>query len=216
MKKILIIVFIILVVLILLTGAREIYLWNDGNLNTKEQMTREEILALLEKGKNNENYYYCSEVKSEENLLKTEHYIKNGIMATYVNNELTEWTDKNNSETIKIWKNADEIFASIFKDTNENLSQAGYDYSVIAKEEYKYLGKKEQDDRTEILIQITNKNFTEKFVIDEETGLIIKQINLSKKFFVTESKTVIDRNVKLNVVTEENIAKPDISNYKVK
>lgn len=188
MKKILIIVFIILVVLILLTGAREIYLWNDGNLNTKEQMTREEILALLEKGKNNENYYYCSEVKSEENLLKTEHYIKNGIMATYVNNELTEWTDKNNSETIKIWKNADEIFASIFKDTNENLSQAGYDYSVIAKEEYKYLGKKEQDDRTEILIQITNKNFTEKFVIDEETGLIIKQINLSKNSLLLKVK----------------------------
>ena len=50
-------------------------------------------------------------------------------------------------------------------------------------------------------------------VIDKETGIIINRIDLSKAFIFTTSKNESKRELELDVVTDEDVARPDLSKY---
>ena len=93
--------------------------------------------------------------------------------------------------------------------------QAGMDYSIVNKLEYKYLGEKEVDGRQVIYIQLEDESAYTKFVIDKETGIIVNRIDLSKVFIFTAHKNETKRELKLDVVTDENVARPDLSRYEV-
>ena len=97
----------------------------------------------------------------------------------------------------------------------QEYQQAGMDYSIVNKLEYKYLGEKEVDGRQVIYIQLEDESAYTKFVIDKETGIIVNRIDLSKVFIFTAHKNETKRELKLDVVTDENVARPDLSRYEV-
>ena len=212
-KVVLIVVLCIVVLLIAIWGIREYALWNDGNLQKDNSMSREEVLELLKKGEEYPNYHVSFVGSNNE---KYDIYVKDNVFVEYCNNEFRLREDYNTNEYIMIFKTADKEVAGV----NNNLEKLEYqqgsmDYSIVNKLDYKYLGEKELDGRQVIYIQLKNGSAYTKFVIDKETGIIINRIDLSKAFIFTTNKNESKRELKLDVVTDEDVARPDLSKYEV-
>lgn len=138
------------------------------------------------------------------------------MLVEYYNNEFLLREDYNNNEYIMISKATDKEVAGISHSLRkQEYQQAGMDYSIVNKLEYKYLGEKEVDGRQVIYIQLEDESAYTKFVIDKETGIIVNRIDLSKVFIFTAHKNETKRELKLDVVTDENVARPDLSRYEV-
>ena len=228
MKKVLKVLGIILAILIVLVAIYYVVIHFDGFLNKDNPMTREEVVELLEKGKEYPNYYYSSEDRWIFGYItgnKTESYKKGNIEKIVVSGELYRWTDYNNNENIIIIGEHDgKKYASVsnldnFEENDE--SQSGFDYSLIADEEtfntdFKYLGEKQVDGRDTIIVKVWNKDWVSvdstKFYIDKETGLIMRRIDYSALGFI---KIDCDRNVKMDIVTDEDVARPDLEGYEI-
>ena len=212
-KVVLIVVLCIVVLLIAIWGIREYVLWNDGKLQKDNPMSREEVLELLKKGEEYPNYHISFIGSNNE---KYDIYVKDNVFVEYCNNEFRLREDYNTNEYIMIFKTADKEVAGV----NNNLEKLEYqqgsmDYSIVNKLDYKYLGEKELDGRQVIYIQLKNGSAYTKFVIDKETGIIINRIDLSKAFIFTTNKNESKRELKLDVVTDEDVARPDLSKYEV-
>ena len=212
-KVVLIVVLCIVVLLIAIWGIREYALWNDGNLQKDNSMSREEVLELLKKGEEYPNYHISFIGSNNE---KYDIYVKDNVFVEYCNDEFRLREDYNTNEYIMIFKTADKEVAGV----NNNLEKLEYqqgsmDYSIVNKLDYKYLGEKELDGRQVIYIQLKNGSAYTKFAIDKETGIIINRIDLSKAFIFTTNKNESKRELKLDVVTDEDVARPDLSKYEV-
>ena len=212
-KVVLIVVLCIVVLLIAIWGIREYVLWNDGKLQKDNPMSRDEVLELLKKGEEYPNYHVSFVGSNNE---KYDIYVKDNVFVEYCNNEFRLREDYNTNEYIMIFKTADKEVAGV----NNNLEKLEYqqgsmDYSIVNKLDYKYLGEKELDGRQVIYIQLKNGSAYTKFVIDKETGIIINRIDLSKAFIFTTNKNESKRELKLDVVTDEDVARPDLSKYEV-
>ena len=78
-KKILIIILIVLVLAVIIIATREFILWKDiMGLDKANAMSREEAVALLDKGSTQSNYYY-STTSSNKGEVSTKNYIKDNI-----------------------------------------------------------------------------------------------------------------------------------------
>ena len=212
-KVILIVVLCIVVLLIAIWGIREYALWNDGNLQKDNSMSREEVLELLKKGEEYPNYHVSFVGSNNE---KYDIYVKDNVFVEYCNNEFRLREDYNTNEYIMIFKTADKEVAGV----NNNLEKLEYqqgstNYSIINKLDYKYLGEKELDGRQVIYIQLKYGSAYTYFVIDKETGIIINRIDLSKAFIFTTNINESKRELELDVVTDEDVARPDLSKYEV-
>lgn len=212
-KVALIIVIFIVLILIAIGGIREYVLWNDGDLQKDNSMSREEALELLKKGEEYPNYY-ISFVDSDN--VKYDIYVKDNVFVEYCNNEFRLREDYNTNEYIMIFKTADKEVAGINNSLEkQEYRQASMDYSIVNKLDYKYLGEKEVDGRQVIYIQLEDDSAYTKFVIDKETGIIVDRIDLSKSFIFTTHKNESKRELKLDIVTDEDVARPDLSKYEV-
>lgn len=229
MKKALKVLGIILAILIVLVAIYYVVIHFDGFLNKDNPMTREEVVELLEKGKEYPNYYYASQsswIFGNLNETNTETYIKDNIVKVVVDGELQSWTDYNNEEYIGMpIEHEGKKYISV-SDNLDNFevndeSQRGFDYSLIADEEtfntdFKYLGEKQVDGRDTIIVKVWNKDWVSvdstKFYIDKETGLIMRRIDYSALGFI---KIDCDRNVKMDIVTDEDVARPDLEGYEI-
>ena len=212
-KVVLIVVLCIVVLLIAIWGIREYVLWNDGKLQKDNPMSREEVLELLKKGEEYPNYHVSFVGSNNE---KYDIYVKDNVFVEYCNNEFRLREDYNTNEYIMIFKTADKEVAGV----NNNLEKLEYqqgsmDYSIVNKLDYKYLGEKELDGRQVIYIQLKSGSAYTKFVIDKETGIIVNRIDLSKAFIFRTNKNESKRELKLDVVTDEDVARPDLSKYEV-
>ena len=185
-------------------------------------MNKQEVIALLEKGSKYSNYYYAPSIKNsyikKYNSYKTEYYIKNNIVAHYENDKLVEISNYSTKEIIDY---CDDIEGLLLERnyTNEEIgkyNQHGYDYSIIANEdvyhyEYEYLGEKEIDERTVILVELSDKSGLLsgkiRFAIDKETGLILERTDFTKFLFITLFKIEYDRNIKYDIVADADITK---------
>jgi len=220
MKKVLIVLLVIIILVLGVLIARELIINYDGKVDKSNPMSREEVIKLLEKGKEYNNYYYCSNIDAEE--MKTEHYIKDNIVATYLDGELKSWEDLNNKEIINIWNMGKEkLVATVGSGINLNPdSQAGFDYSLVTNEEYydfEYVGEIEREERRAVVVKMKFKgaNGYAKFYIDKETGLIVGRTDITKALFISIYMYEADRNVKLDIVTDEDIKKPDSTKYEI-
>ena len=227
MKKVLKVLGIIITILIVTLIIYYAVIHFDGFLNKDNPMTRSEVIELLEKGKEYPNYYYASEsswIFGSLNETKTETYMKDNIVKIVVDGETLEWTDYNTEEHIGLFELNGKETASVSNldnfETNED-SQRGFDYSLITREdiyntEFKYLGKKQVNGRDTILVKVWNKDGFEmdstKFYIDEETGLIMRRVDYTALGFI---KIDCDRNVKMDIVTDEDIQRPDLEGYEI-
>jgi len=214
----------VLILIIIFLIIYEVSIWYDGNLDSSNPMSREEVVRLLEKGKEYGNYYYYPETKgffSDNN--KTEYYIKDNIEVIYLNSEIISWVDYNIRERIMILNGKTAVVAT---NINENLTNAvnqhGFDYSlIVGKEpynyEYKYLGEKTQNGRKLIVVSVWNEEYKmlpTKFVIDKETGLIFERSDYVNIAFIP-IKITFDRNIKLDAITDEDVKRPDLNNYEL-
>lgn len=212
-KVVLIVVLCIVVLLIAIWGIREYVLWNDGKLQKDNPMSKEEVLELLKKGEEYPNYYISF---VDSNNAKYDIYVKDNVLVEYYNNEFLRREDYNTNEYIMIFKTADKEMAGVNKELKkEKYRQNVMDYSIVNKLDYKYLGEKELDGRQVIYIQLKSGSAYTKFVIDKETGIIVNRIDLSKAFIFTTNKNESKRELKLDVVTDEDVARPDLSKYEV-
>ena len=230
-KKVLKMILIILACLLAAILIYEVGIYSDGHLDKSNPMTKEEVIALLEKGKEYPNYYYCSVQKIlwDVDQNRTEYFIKDGVVKVVNNGETTGWRNSNTDEDISIIGNLNgENYASISKmsengyEKSYEYSQQGFDYSLIADEEhfdyeFEYLGRQEIEGRSYVLVKVWNKEgsefFSTKFLIDEETGLITKRIDYVPLGIIFKMET--DRNVIIDSVTDEDVAKPDLTGYKI-
>lgn len=228
MKKVLKIIGIIIAILIVALVIYYIVIHFDGFLNKDNPMTRSEIIELLEKGKEYPNYYYASESSWIFGILnegKTETYIKDNIQKVVVDGKIHRWTNYNTKENIILTEQYEgKKYAGIshlenFQENEE--SQSGFDYSLIVQEEifntdFKYLGEKQVDSRDIILVKVWNRDGFEvdstKFYIDKETGLIMRRVDYTALGFI---KIDCDRNVKMDIVTDEDIQRPDLEGYEI-
>lgn len=202
----------------------EVSIWYDGNLDSSNPMSREEVVRLLEKGKEYPNYYYSPQyvgIFSDKN--KTEYYIKDNIEVVYFNSKVSTWFDYNVGEGVHILNgNIAAVATNISINRSNEVNQRGFDYSLIANKEpfnyeYKYLGEKLKNGRTLIVVSVWNeedKGIPIQFVIDKETGLIFERSDYLKLGPLT-IKSTCDRNVKLDIVTDEDIKRPDLSGYEI-
>jgi len=223
-KNILKVLLILLLLLILLWVIYEVSIYSDGKLDNSNPMSREEVIKLLEKGKTYSNYYYCSEnigLFNDKN--KNEYYIKDKIVASYFNSRITNWTDYNTGDVISLFGENKAMLSSNVNVEQINIpNQYGFDYSLIADREhynfdYKYLGQKEKYGKTLIMVSVWDeeeKGQPVKFSIDKQTGLIFERIDYMKLGFLT-IKLTCNRNVKLDIVTDEDVAKPDLTKYEI-
>lgn len=230
LKVVLIILSLLILALIIYMGA----LHFDGFLDKSNPMTKEEVISLLEKGKEYPNYYYSPREKIGNSTDKdiTEIYIKDNVKKVVFNKETLSWSNYNTDEEIHLTEyheKTNKKYAFITK-MSENgalevtqYSQMGFDYSLIADTEhfdynFKYLGEKQIKNRTCILVKVWNKEAPEimntKFIIDKETGLITERIDYTF-YGILPMKIICDRNLKLDVVTEEEMARPDLTGYEV-
>lgn len=228
MKKILKIVGIIILALILIILIYFSTIHFNGFLKKDNVMTREEVVALLKKGEEYPNYYYSPEdyiFFRNLNEMKTEYYIKDGIIKCVNNGSILRWENYNTDEVISIMgKNAGvSSLKSYYNYGDETVlyNQKGFDYSIIAEEKtfntnFEYLGEKQYNGRMTILVQVWNKDNIKVnptiFYIDKDTGLIMKRIDYSAMGLI---KLDCNRNVKLDVVTDKDVERPNLDNYEV-
>lgn len=228
MKKILKIVGIIILALILIVLIYFSTIHFNGFLKKDNVMTREEVVALLKKGEEYPNYYYSSEnyiFFRNLNEMKTEYYIKDGVIKCVNNGNILRWENYNTDEVISIMgKNAGvSSLKSYYNYDDETVlyNQKGFDYSIIADEKtfntnFEYLGEKQYNERTTILVQVWNKDSVKAnstiFYIDKDSGLVMRRIDYSAMGL---KKLDCNRNVKLDVVTDKDIEKPNLDNYEV-
>ena len=233
MKKILKIVGIIILALILIILIYFSTIHFNGFLKKDNVMTREEVVALLKKGEEYPNYYYSPEdyiFFRKLNEAKTEYYIKNGVIKCVDNGKILRWENYNTDEVISIMgKNNEKMYAGIsslksyYNYENEAVlySQRGFDYSIIADEKtfntnFEYLGEKQHNGRMTILVQVWNKDNVNVnstiFYIDKDSGLVMRRIDYSEMGL---KKVDCNRNVKLDVVTDKDVEKPNLDNYEV-
>ena len=215
---------IVLILLILLWVIYEVSIYSDGKLDNSNPMSREEVIKLLEKGKTYPNYYYYPEsigIFSDKN--KTEYYIKDNIVVCYFNSKISSWIDYNTGDRITFYgENKAMVSSNVVGEQINILNQYGFDYSLIAdrenfKYDYKYLGEKEKDGKTLIMVCVWNeeeKGQPVKFSIDKETGLIFERIDYMKLGFLTV-KLTCNRNIKLDSVTNKDVTKPDLTKYEI-
>lgn len=205
-KKVNILLKIILAILsliLIIVIAYEIVIQFDGFLNTDNQMSREEVIQLLEKGKQYPNYYYSPKNTGILGMFekgKTEYYIKDGIVNCLYNGKTLFWYD-------------------LREEDNQN-NQARFDYSLISDKEhfdfdFKYLGEKEIKGRKYILVKVWDKNTSDiicsKFLIDKETGLITQRSDYGF-LGILLIRITYDRNIQLDIVTDKDVEKPEYLN----
>lgn len=234
-KSVIKIMLIIIIILLLIMVMYVFAIYFDGFLDKSKPMTKEEVISLLEKGKEYPNYYYSPRDKgfmiiTQENM--TEYYIKDNIVKCVYNGETLRWENANTDEVITVMgyhEKQNKNFASIskvseyYKQGTNSYSQQGFDYSLIVDNEhfnynFKYLGEKEIEGRNYILVKVWDKETFEmlstKFLIDKETGLIAERTDyMFDGIFL--KKITCDRNLKIDSVTEEDVKRPDLTGYEI-
>lgn len=230
-KKIFKIIGIIILSLLLIALIYYTIIHFNGFLKKDNVMTREEVVALLKKGEEYSNYYYSPEdyiFFKKVNEMKTEYYIKDGIIKCINNGKVLRWENYNTDEVISIMgKNDGKMYAGVsslknyYGDEKARYSQRSFDYSIIADEkifntDFEYLGEKQYNGRSTILVQVWNKDNIKVnstiFYIDKDTGLIMRRIDYSAMGLI---KLDCNRNVKLDVVTDKDVERPNLDGYEI-
>lgn len=223
LKKLVIVLLIVLIITVSILLIRELILKTEKNLEKTENLSQEDVIDLLNKGRTYNNYY-LSRTNSNN---KEEYYYKDNILTYYINSELKYWINlsENNKEMIIIddvnTKTASKVENFEEIDFPNEYSQLGYYSTIYDKNniKFKYLGKIYYNDRPTIVAKTTlNDNFKtyeNKYYIDENTGVIVNRIDIQKIAFVTTNIREHNRGIKFDVVTDKDIEKPNLQNFKI-
>lgn len=218
-KKILITILIIIVLIMLILVIREIYLNYDKIENNNEEYTRDQVIELLDNGSKYNNYYRT--VNTENG--KEEFYYKDNILACYYDSKLKYWMNLTDGSRRMIFiddYDSDSVGEVV---DFENIifpmenTQLGYYSTIYDTEnfEFKYKGITKINDRDTLIVETDSKidsSLKIKYYIDKQTGVIVKRTEFDKVLFLTKDKKEYDRGIRFDVVTDENIKEPDLTN----
>ena len=198
---------------------REIYLNYDKIENNNEEYTRDQVIELLDNGSKYNNYYRT--VNTENG--KEEFYYKDNILACYYDSKLKYWMNLTDGSRRMIFiddYDSDSVGEVV---DFENIifpmenTQLGYYSTIYDTEnfEFKYKGITKINDRDTLVVETDSKidsSLKIKYYIDKQTGVIVKRTEFDKVLFLTKDKKEYDRGIRFDVVTDENIKEPDLTN----
>lgn len=186
----------------------------DGKLDKSNPMTLKEIIDLLEKGREYNNYTVTLKYKSGNigNIFLENHedkiFIKDDIKRVTTDGQDIYWCDYNKNEIIYM-NDFEAVIQNIFlppvtkeeyfKD-RKTQKVCSYDYLIVEEPTqdwqipieltYKYLGEKEINGRKTIIIKVHRGGVDygwgtyNKFYIDKETGVIVSLKQYSYMNFI--------------------------------
>ena len=194
-KKIILAVLIIVVILVIL------FMWRLITLNNIKKLNEESIKI--------SNIHYVEEEKNAiVEIWKKDDIVKENTIVINSDTNMTMWKDLNTDEGYTIFNNSNSYLIGAETIATEPQANNIYllDYNntiLLALNPMVKIRTKEYDNKSCWYL----KNGQEEVYIDKETGIVLYNKNEQ-----------LGREIKLkysiNTVTDEDVAKPDLSDYK--
>ena len=177
----------------------------DPSYDKTQNLSKEDVQSVLDKSLELDNVYikHTSDIDIANNILYLEYYLKDDMIKKVVVAEDGSKTISQKNIKQSKWLDIHEDKKLILKLTRQDGNNTGY-INLSDSNYFKYLGKTKINDRDVIAIKIREdeKFMKEIFYIDEETGIVIK--NVVKLSFITlEEET---REFEIGNVTDEDVA----------
>lgn len=224
-NKILKVIITILVLLILALIVQQTYIRYDGKIDKSNSMSKSEIIELLKKGEQYNNYliiYKPNKSSITSSMLiypepEQRVYVKDKIMKSVIGDKVFRYVNYNTKESITIF---DHLQAFI-SNTEEKFAVLAYTRECIEDEErysFEYIGEKEINNRKTIVIKLIDNKSSDndytKVYIDKETGVQYNSI-----YFYYKGPILIkdDENmsIEFDCVTDEDVKRPNIAGYMI-
>ena len=223
-KRIFVILIVIILLLISYMAFREIKINYDNIFDYSIQLSRDDIIDLLNNGNSYNNYY--RNVTTENG--KEEFCYKDGILTNHINGQLKYYINTlEDSKEMIIIEDKENKLASIVEDFAQvnfpmESTQLGY-YSVIYDMEnfnFKFNGLMKFNNRDTYVVEMKSKEnsispLIIKYYIDKETGVIVNRQEISKFIFITKEIKQYDRGIKFDIVKDEDVKRPDLIEYEI-
>ena len=216
MKKLIALMFIVIILGVIL-GTKII---NTG----AEKHTREEIIALLEKGGENNNYY-CEYNDSYNKVIVKVKENKMVLMredTQHMNQKFVQYIDFKADKSTILGEEGDLKIAIVTSLSPTSVSigvpDKVYFQDIIEMTKdyggykFEYIKKEKINDIECVKIKLTS-NYENEIWIDISSGFVVRNTAI---FTNSEYNSQIDYNFKLNHVTEEDVKVPDLTHYDVK
>lgn len=197
MKKRIALVVVIIVVLLLVV----LFLWRLITLNNIKKLNEESIKI--------SNIHYVEESGSTiEEFWKKDDIIKEKINSGLNNSDMTFWKNSNTNEEYTIFESSNTYLIGVegmaYEPQANNIYLLDYNNTILlALNPMIKINTKEYDNKSCWYL----KDRQEEVYIDKETGIVLYNKNEQ-----------LGREIKLkysiNTVTDEDVAKPDLSDYK--
>lgn len=182
-------------------------------IHKSRSMSQTQIQELMQKSTNYDNYSMI--IIKTENDVKTEKEIKTrGNIVIKKKKDVRVWTNYETGEQITI----------SYQDktaTLEKVEPKEYHFFNPSKYEeyqYKYLYEKVQDGKRYAYIAYKSDQYYVEAILDQELGIDIQEeiYELDGKMRKGDLNTIYEiKDFKLGVITEEEMEKPDITDYKI-
>lgn len=194
-KKIILAVLIIVVILVLL------FMWRLITLNNIKKLNEESIKI--------SNIYYVEESGSTiEEFWKKDDIIKEKINSGLNNSDMTFWKNSNTNEEYTIFESSNTYLIGAEGMAYEPQANNIYlldnnNIIILALNPMIKINTKEYDNKSCWYL----KDRQEEVYIDKETGIVLYNKN-------EQLGQEIKLKYSINTVTDEDVAKPDLSDYK--
>jgi len=199
----------------------EIAIRIDNNLDKSNQMTREEIISLVKKDYN--NYVLTTKSLSIFTKQTVKVFVKDNVVKKVAGDRCWEYINYNTGERLDMISHPVTYISSVKDFVEDEYSQKTqkhdityYDLIDENKYDFEYLGEKDINGRNTIVIKITDLYHTKdynKYYIDKETGLAVREIEKSNKEITRQTDIVVDYKYEFNTVKDSDIVKPDTTDY---
>lgn len=186
-------------------------------INNRNKLSLEEIKELLNKGMKIDNVYFehtCISTSPNVNLKEytMKKYWKDNIYIFEIV-DTYQWLNFNTNEWIYIDNTNKTIGITDIPQHGEKFNDYSFYFEDLINRnyEYKYVKKGEIDNiNCHVVELIEEDGGTNKFWIDEEKGTVLRMEDYDS---LGELSATQEFKYTYNVVTEENIKRPDFSNY---
>lgn len=221
-KKILKVVITILILLILALIIYQIYIRYDGRIDKSNPMNKSEIIELLKKGEQYNNYVitykpnkssFTTDMIMDEKLIQ-KIYVKDYVVKGFIGDKEWSYSNYNTKESIQMF----DYLQAYISDINEEFGMMKYYRECVENEElysYEYIGEKEISNRKIIVIKLfDNKYNTNEYIkcyIDKQTGVGYNSIyfqNIIGPIFLKHDDCM---SVEFDCVTDEDVKRPNIA-----
>ena len=208
-KIILTVIILILLFIVGILSIREICIRKEKDLNNSNPMSKEEVINLLENPVSN---YWIRTISEEMNgkSMPQEVLVKDGKFKVYMYSDLIQWVDANTKEMLQI---NNESKTALLSHDGATIKQTTYFNDSSIK--YKYLGEKEENNKKIIVVELKGKSVDRRLTINKDTGIIEGIKEFEKKGLITTSIKKDNIEVQYDSVTDEDIAKPDLTGYTI-